>query len=111
MIAVFLCTVLSGCNRLSNSYTTEKNKFIGTWVYLYPSGTGSNYSFTYTFFSNGTFRFNKTGLLSNGTYDIIDGDLFLSTIINGKQDYVDCTYAFSENNTILTINGTPYNKQ
>lgn len=111
IFVLFVCIGLSGCNRISNSYTIEKNKFIGTWTYLVPSNNGSNYSFTYYFFSNGTFSFNKNGLITNGTFDIIDGNLFLTYKANDTMQYVDCSYVFSENNTKLSINGTPYTKQ
>jgi hypothetical protein len=110
-ITLLICVILSGCNRINPSYTSEKNKFVGTWIYLYPSGNNSNYSFTYHFFSNGTFNFNKTGLITNGTFDIIDGDLFLTYNANGPKQYVDCSYVFSENNTKLTINRALYTKQ
>ena len=111
LVLVVIAVCLSGCNKIGPSYTAEKEKFVGTWIYVVPSGTGLNYTFTYHFFSNGTFRFNKTGLLTNGTFDIVDGDLFLFNTLNGVAQSVDCTYAFSENNTRLTINGTPYIKQ
>ena len=111
LVFVVMVDSLSGCNKLNPSYTAEKNKFVGTWAYVYPSGEGTNYSFTYNFFSNGTFRFNKTGLVTNGTFDIVDGDLFLFNMANGVQQSVDCTYSFSENNTRLTINKTTYVKQ
>jgi hypothetical protein len=111
LVLVLMVGCLSGCNQLSPSYTTEKNKFVGTWTYLVPSGTGSNYSFTYYFFSNGTFIFNKNGLTTNGTFDIIDGDLFLAHNANGTKKYDECSYVFSENNTKLIINGVLYTKQ
>jgi hypothetical protein len=111
IIILLVCVRLSGCNRINPSYATEKNKFVGTWTYLVPSGNGSNYSFTYYFFSNGTFCFNKTGLITNGTFDIIDENLFLTYNANGTKQYVDCSYVFSENNTKLTINRTLYTKQ
>jgi hypothetical protein len=85
IVFLFLVVGLSGCNRISNSYTPEKNKFVGTWTYLVPTGTGSNYSFTYYFFSNGTFSFNKNGVITNGTFDIIDGNLWLTINTNGKK--------------------------
>jgi hypothetical protein len=111
-IVILLVSVgLSGCNRINNSYTTEKNKFVGSWIYLVPSNNGSNYSFTYYFFPNGTFNFNKTGLITNGTFNIIDGKLLLTYNANGKKEYVDCSYMLSENNTKLTINSTTYTKQ
>jgi len=111
LVLVLMVGSLSGCNRISPSYTTEKNKFVGTWTYLVPSGNDSNYSFTYYFCSNGTFSFNKTGLITNGTFDLIDGNLFLTYNANGTKQYVNCSYVFSENNTTLTINGAPYTKQ
>ena len=111
LVLVLMVGSLSGCNRISPSYTVEKNKFVGTWTYLFPSGNDSNYSFTYYFFSNGTFSFNKTGLITNGTFDLIDGNLFLTYNANGTKQYVNCSYVFSENNTTLTINGAPYTKQ
>ncbi|VVB61052.1 Uncharacterised protein [uncultured archaeon] len=112
IIATFIIIIgLSGCNRISNSYSTEKNKFIGTWIYIVPSGTGSNYSFTYYFFSNETFIFNRPNGITNGTFDIIDGKLWLITNTNGNNDYGEYSYEFSENNTKLTIDGNTYTKQ
>ena len=111
IVFLFLVMGLSGCNRINNSYITEKSKFVGTWTYLVPTGTGSNYSFTYYFFSNGTFIFHKPNLKTNGTFDIIDGNLWLITNVNRTKDYTECSYVFSENNTILTINGNTYTKQ
>jgi hypothetical protein len=111
ILAILNSIGFSGCNRISNSYTTEMNKFVGTWTYLVPTGTGSNYSFTYYFFSNRTFSFNKTGLITNGTFDIIDGNLWLTTNTNGTKVYTECSYVFSENNTKLTVDGSPYTKQ
>ncbi|MCJ7570383.1 MAG: hypothetical protein MUO82_00680 [Candidatus Thermoplasmatota archaeon] len=111
ILTLLVCVGLSGCFRLSPSYTTEKNKFVGTWTYLYPSGHGSNYSFTYQFFSNGNFSFHKPNLITNGTFDIIDGKLWLVTNTNGDNDYGKYSYVFSENNTKLTIEGTTYTKQ
>ncbi len=111
IVLILVIIGFSGCNRLSNSYLTEKNKFVGTWMYLVPSGTGSNYSFTYHFFSNGTFCFNKSGLITNGIYDLIDGNLWFITNANDKKNYDDCVYMFSENNTKLTIEGYTYIKQ
>jgi hypothetical protein len=110
LVLVLMVGSLSGCNQKSPSYTAEKNKFVGTWTYVYPSGEGTNYSFIYHFFSNGTFSFNKTGLTTNGTFDITDGELILATNVSGVKQYVNCSYMFSENNTMLTIDGTPYTK-
>jgi len=111
IVVIFMSVGLSGCNKISPSYTSEKNRFVGTWAYVVPTGTGSNYSFTYYFFSNGTFMFNKNGVITNGTFDIIDGNLWLASNSNENKDYTECSYVFSENNTILTIDGTSYKKQ
>ena len=86
LIAILVCVVLGGCNQMSHSYTTEKNKFVGHWTYLVPTGTGSNYTFTYCFFSNGTFRFNKAGELTHGTLDIIEGNVFLTDTAHGNKE-------------------------
>lgn len=100
--------LLSGCTDNSS----EKNKFVGTWIYLVPAGTGSNYSFTYYFFSNGNFSFSKPRSITNGTFDIsADGKLALINIVNGYSNYDFYSYVFSENNTKLTINGITYTKQ
>ena len=109
ILAVLVCVELSGCNNTSPSYTTEKNKFVGTWIWIYPSGNGS---FKYSFFSNGTFTFNRTGLKANGTgtFDVKDGKLFLTFNVNNSKNIIDLTYMFSENNTKLSLNGTPYTK-
>jgi hypothetical protein len=111
ILSILLFVELSGCNQINTSYTTEKNKFIGTWVYTVPSGTESNYTFTYIFFSNGTFLFQKPSSTTNGTFDLIDGNLWLMTNITGKKNYDECTYQFSENNTCLTIDEYTYTKQ
>jgi hypothetical protein len=111
-ILILLVTIgLSGCNQINPSYIAEKNKFVGTWTYLVPTGSGSNYSFTYSFFSNETFIFTKPNERTNGTFDIIDGNLWFITTTNGNKDYGEYSYEFSENNTKLTINGNTYTKQ
>lgn len=111
-IIILLVTIeLGGCNQIHNSYAIEKSKFVGTWVYLVPSPTGSNYTFTYYFFSNGTFIFNRPNEITNGTFDVIDGNLWFSTTVNGTREYGDYSYVFSDNNTKLTINGNTYTKQ
>ena len=111
-ILILLVTIgLSGCNQINPSYIAEKNKFVGTWTYLVPTGSGSNYSFTYSFFSNGTFIFNKNNVKTNGTFDIIDGNLMLTSYSNETKEYTECSYMFSENNTKLKINNTTYTKQ
>jgi hypothetical protein len=111
IVIILVIVGFSGCNRLDNSYTTEKSKFVGTWRYIVSSGTGSNYTFTYYFFSNGTFIFNKPNLVINGTFDIIDGKLWLTTTDNGNKDYGEYSYVLSDNNTKLTIEGNTYTKQ
>jgi hypothetical protein len=111
VLFILVVVELSGCNQLNNSSTTEKNKFIGTWVYTIPSGTDSNYTFIYTFFSNGTFCFQKPSKTTNGTFDLIDGNLWLITNLTGNKNYDECTYQFSENNTRLTIDNYTYTKQ
>src|SRR5512136_3004541 len=111
-IILLLVTVgLSGCNQINSSYAIEKNKFVGTWIYLVPTGEGTNYTFTYYFFSNGTFIFNRPNGVTNGTFDIIDGNLWLTTSANGNKDYGEYSYEFSENNTKLAIEGNTYTRQ
>jgi hypothetical protein len=108
IIALLVCVGLSGCTQVSNSINPEKNKFVGTWTYRYTTtGIASNYSITYYFFSDGTCSYQGTG----GTWDIKDGKLVVDFNENGNPQSFVYSYLFSENNTKLTLNGTPYIKQ
>lgn len=113
-IAIIILVILGifiVSNHLNDLNKAEMNKFVGTWTYLVPSGTGYNYSFSYQFFPNGTFIFNKPSLTTYGTFKIISGNLWLITTLDGDKNYDDYSYVFSENNTKLTIEGTTYTKQ
>ncbi len=110
IFVILVSVVFSGCNQLNTSYSTEKNKFVGTWICLIPTDTGSNYTFTYDFFPNGSFIFQKPNKITNGTFDLIDGNLWLITNVTGNKIYDECVYSFSENNTMLTIEGYTYIK-
>jgi len=57
------------------------------------------------------FSFSKPNLITNGTFDIINGNLRLISYPNSNKEDDNCSYVFSENNTTLTIDGIPYTKQ
>ena len=121
---ILLCSIvlliiggLSGCNQLGNSLNPEKNKFVGTWINsqttVYPlSNKSFTYTFTISFFSDGTCSLNG----ASGTWDIKDGKLVIDTNANGYPQSSVYSYLFSENNTTLTLidssgNETLYTKQ
>jgi hypothetical protein len=107
IIALFVCVGLSGCNSLN----AEEKKFVGTWIYSYPSNMGSNYTFIYHFFSDGMYSFNSSGTQVDGTFRVKDNKLIFKYYFDGDEHSVVCSYLFSENNTKVTINDTTYTRQ
>ena len=91
---ILVCVGLSGCNEVSNTSNTEKNKFIGTWHGTVPAfGIDEN---TIKFFSNNTLTINTL----SGTWDIEDNKLVLTFNDGGLLEY---SYLFSNNDRTLTI--------
>ena len=90
IVAVLISVGLSGCNENSNTSNTEKNRFIGTWH----SSTG--YPSILKFFKDGKCTYGY-----NGTWELIDGKLFINlTNILLETTY---DYTFSSNDKTLTL--------
>ena len=96
IIGVFLIsTTLSGCNQVSNSLDTERNKFIGTWK---TSSEVPSINWTMTLFSDGT----CSGAVTGDTWELEEGKLvFIATTQDGAVVGV-YNYIFP-NNTTLTL--------
>ena len=95
-IGVFLIfTTFSGCNQLSNTLETERNKFIGTWK---TSSEVPSINWTMTLFSDGT----CSGAVTGDTWALKEGKLvFIATTQDGT--VVGEYYYFFPNNTTLTL--------
>ena len=88
--------------------STEGKRFVGTWTYMQIGEV--NYSFSITFFSDGTYvsprYFNDDGI-----FEIKDGLLVLTAndVSVGTEVY---SYSFSDNDTTLSLNdGWVFSKQ
>jgi hypothetical protein len=99
-IAIFLfllILVLSGCTQS----TDEKNKFVGTWISQEKTNPmdGSNYTDTVIFYENGSYATTTLGIHHiPGRWDLQNGKLLIDTYYPGTYQY-----AFSKNNTVLTL--------
>jgi hypothetical protein len=97
-IFLFLLTIsLTGCTQP----TSEKNKFVGTWITQVKTNPmdDSNYTDTVTFFANGSYETTSLGIGHiPGRWDLQNGKLLIDTYYPGTYQY-----SFSKNNTILTL--------
>jgi len=103
-IVVLLLTVgLSGYNEISNPLSSEEDRFIGTWE-SEKDGSG-----IVTFFSDGEWIGSGIWLGGmTGYYEIKDGKLVMSYIIEGTKFSTVNNYSFYNNDTTLTLT-TPEN--
>jgi ABC-type Fe3+-hydroxamate transport system substrate-binding protein len=95
IIVLLIAVGLSGCNQTSNSLTSDKDKFVGTWNVKVNDKEG-----TFVFYSNGTLI---TSSGSRATWEIKDGLL----VITGGSGTTPSTlsYKFSNGNkTVVLIN-------
>jgi uncharacterized protein YceK len=95
IVALLVAVGLSGCNQVSNTITSEKNKFVGTW-----KNTTLDLTTTINLFSDGTCSY--LGL--PGTWDVKDGKLVMDFTDSGftwKYNYV-----FSNNDRTLSLTFT-----
>ena len=99
IIALLVCVGLSGCNEISNTLDTERNKFVGTWKSTPGSGFGYG---TLTFFSNGTFTVGASTTSSGQTWEIKDGQL----VFSGPGGTTSSNFMFSNNDNTLTLTQT-----
>jgi len=95
-IVLLVCVGLSGCNEVSKTTNTEKNKFIGRWE--------GNETFTYDFFSDGSLNVTN----NNGYYEIKDGRLVLTYSDGFIETY---NYIFSNDDKTLTLTPTDTGQQ
>jgi outer membrane lipoprotein-sorting protein len=89
--------VFCGCTQSNN----EKSKFIGTWVTQEKTNPmdGSNYTDMVIFYQNGTYAATTLGIRNiPGTWSLQNGKLRINTYYPGTYEY-----AFSNNNTVLTL--------
>ena len=100
-IAVLLiCIGLSGCNEDNNTFQSDEEKIIGTWIYATTLNETTVYVY-YNFLSNKTFEviFSYTGDRGSGTWNITDNKLLITL----KGEIITSDYNFSNNNKTLTI--------
>jgi hypothetical protein len=97
-IFLFLLIIgLTGCTQP----TSEKNKFVGTWITQEKTNPmdGSNYTDTVTFYENGSYATTTLGIHHiPGRWDLQNGNLLIDTYYPGTYQYV-----FSNNNTVLKL--------
>jgi len=98
MIFLFILIIgFSGCTQS----TSEKNKFIGTWVTQEKTNPvdGSNYTDTVIFYENGSYATTTLGIHNiPGTWGLQNGKLRIDTYFPGTYQY-----SFSNNNTVLSL--------
>jgi hypothetical protein len=102
-IAVLLiCVGLSGCNESNNSFKSDEDRIIGTWV-ISEIYEGSTRTVTYIFSSDKTYEvigtYKEGTESSNGTWEILDYKLVVT--IEGRTQTGN--YKFSNNDKTLTI--------
>jgi hypothetical protein len=102
-IAVLLiCVGLSGCNESNNSFKSDEDRIIGTWV-ISEIYEGSTRTVTYIFSSDKTYEvigtYKEGTESSNGTWKILDYKLVVT--IEGRTQTGN--YKFSNNDKTLTI--------
>ena len=89
IVFVLLMVGLSGCT--DNLFSSDKNRFVGTWTWLGIT--------IYTFRSDGTY----SGTATTGTYEIKDGKLICKA---DNYDYAaSYYYSFSDNDNVLMLEG------
>jgi hypothetical protein len=101
IVALLLIVGLSGCNQISNPFTSEKDKFVGTW-----RNTTKNITRTISLFSDGNCTFstlNGTWDLKNltGTWDLKNGT-FIMKFPDSHLTY-PFYYVFSDNDRTLSL--------
>ena len=96
---ILVLFLMSTCGCVQNS--SEKQKFIGTWVTevkINPMD-GSNYTDTVIFYDNGSYATTTVGIHHIlGNWSLRNGKLLIDTYYPGAYQYV-----FSKNNTVLTL--------
>jgi hypothetical protein len=100
LVFVLCVLVVAGCTQS----TSEKNKFVGTWMTQEKTNPidGSNYTDTVIFYENGSYDYTTLGIHQiPGTWSLQNGKLRINTYYPGTYQY-----AFSNNNTVLTLTPT-----
>jgi hypothetical protein len=105
-IITLLVTIgLSGCNQISNTLNTERNRFFGTWSnsQVHDDGMGPyTIKTTITFLSDGTVSWSSL-LTSSGTWDLKDGKLVMNVQLGDSSNIVINNYSFSNNDKTLSL--------
>jgi hypothetical protein len=91
IVAILVSVGLSGCNQTSNSLTSDKDKFVGTWTI-----NANNKEGTFVFYSNGTII---TSSGSSATWEIKDALL----VITGGTDTTPSTLSYKFSNGDKTV--------
>jgi hypothetical protein len=95
IIILLFCVGFSGCNQVSNTLNTDKNKFIGTW-----QNTTNSSTTIIDLFSDGDCSY--IGL--SGTWDLKNGLLVIETITGHNVTYM---YTFSNHDETLLLTSSP----
>jgi hypothetical protein len=95
IISILITVGLSGCNNVTNSSKSDKDKLVGTW-----SATRNNVTAAMTFFSDGTVNITTMGGHASGTYEIKDGKLVYTASTGTLMTY---DYSFSSDGKELTL--------
>ena len=93
ILAILVCSGLSGCNQINNTLNPEKSKFVGTWQ--------NSTSLVIDLFSDGKCTFQSI----NGTWDLKEGKLVLVLSTGSTITY---KYLFSNNDRTLSLINLTY---
>lgn len=97
--------LLASCNSKDNNTITDNPQIIGKWRWA-TEGPSDELEFT----ADGKYLFTGTnGAHSSGTYTYIDNKLVVK-MMEGKELVTDITDCFV-NDTLMTINDSPFIKQ
>jgi len=109
LIAVLLLAIVfSGCLESSNNENNQDpTKFVGTWI----SNDSGNYSYLFgdevTFYANGTIG-SDSSLLDGTLYEVSGGKI--TVIYPDGHKGTPRTYSFSDDDTVLTLTDSTWEK-
>lgn len=88
IVVILICLELSGCT--NNSVDTERNKFVGTWNFLF-----NGITYRWIFFSNGAGSRAAIPMTWTIKYEKL--------VIKTNESTLTYNYSFSNNNKTLTL--------
>jgi len=105
---LLLTIVFSGCLESSNNENNQDlTKFVGSWI----SDDSENYSYLFgdevTFYANGTIG-SDSSLLDGSLYEVSDGKI--TVIYPDGHKGTPRTYSFSDDDTVLTLTDSTWEK-